>query len=111
MSFCCLHGQNPCAGDAAGSIQAGLDNIGCQSIADQIFRDITAEQFHSFTAYFRNQEFSDVVLYCMDGLKKLANCDEDGEVIMLTCSASSQPGTAVPAFSAFLTARVPPHIL
>ena len=38
--------------------------------------------------YFRNQEFSDVVLYCMDGLKKLANCDEDGEVIMLTCSGT-----------------------
>ncbi len=38
--------------------------------------------------YFRNDEFSEVMLYCMKKTKEFLNCDEDGEVVTLTCSGT-----------------------
>lgn len=38
--------------------------------------------------YFRNKEFSDVMFFCMTNMKKLVNCEDDGECIMLTCSGT-----------------------
>lgn len=38
--------------------------------------------------YFRNQEFSDVVLHSMDMLKKTVNAPSGSEAIFLTCSGS-----------------------
>jgi len=38
--------------------------------------------------YFRNDEFSEVMLYCMRKTKEFLNCDEDGDLITLTCSGT-----------------------